>query len=159
MKQVAVTNGWPQKQNNGWPWPCTSWCREPSGAAARLMQCCTILAAANKNPLKVPECLYAIWVKVNVLGRPEPGGRHVWTVRVIMWLQPGVRVFFSDCCAYIAESGANFRNIVKGPVHGKKCVQNCELKNCNVRVFLSLSFYIFYVLCAFLMTWLFEIFY
>jgi hypothetical protein len=64
---------------------------------------------------------------------------------VIICLHPGGRVFFGDCCAYIAVSGANFLNIVKEPGHGKKCVQNCALKNCNCHVFLSLSLYIFFM--------------
>jgi hypothetical protein len=53
----------------------------------------------------------------------------------------------SDCCAYIAESDANFLNIVKEPVHGEKCVHNCALKDCNN---LYVSPYIFCVFYAFL---------
>jgi hypothetical protein len=52
---------------------------------------------------------------------------------------------------YIAESGANFWNIVKGPVHGEKCVHNYVLKNCNCLFFLNLSPYIFKVFYEFLM--------
>jgi hypothetical protein len=54
------------------------------------------------------------------------------------------RGLVGDCCTYIMESGGNFPNIVKGPVHGEKCVQNCALKNCNCLCF-STSAYIFFV--------------
>jgi hypothetical protein len=74
----------------------------------------------------------------------KPGGRQVCSVRVIIWLIPGGQGDFTDCCAYIAESGANFQKIVKGPVHGEKCVQNCALKNCNCLYF-STSAYILFV--------------
>jgi hypothetical protein len=126
------------KQNNGWPWPCTSWCRGPSWAAARLRQHCTILASANRNPLKVPECSTLRGLRSMFWGGQNPGVRHVWAVRVIICLIPGGRGFFGDCWTYIAESGANFWNIVKEPVHGERYVQNCALKKCNCHVFLSL---------------------
>jgi hypothetical protein len=44
-----------------------------------------------------------------------------------------------NCSAYIAESGAKFRNIDKGPMHGEKCMRNCVLKSCNRMCFLNLS--------------------
>jgi hypothetical protein len=46
------------------------------------------------------------------------------------------------------ESGANFWNIVKGPVHGEKCVHNCVWKNGNC-LFFSTSAPYFWASCEF----------
>jgi hypothetical protein len=158
MKQIASNKWMVSKQNNGWPWPCTSWCREPSWAAARLRHPCTILASANKNPLNIPEFSMLRGLRSMFWADLIPGVRHIRAERVIICLIPGGKGIFGNCCAYIAESGANFQNIVKGPVHGEKYVQNCVLKNSNCFVYFSTSAYIFFVyLCIFILR-LFEIF-
>jgi hypothetical protein len=48
------------------------------------------------------------WLRSMLWASQKPGVRRVWEARVIICLIPGGGGLFGDCCAYIAESGANF---------------------------------------------------